>query len=298
MQMRQKKQKNLAPALIRYCLAHRRLFGGAGIALFAVLLASNFLFRYTQDHSRILRYSGKVYIERAGEKISPIAGTLLNAQDKIVTGENAFVEVAYDDTYRDVLRIGSESSVVLESAVIEKQTNIFMDKGEIILKLQDLGKGSTFKVRTPVAIAGVRGTSFSVQLNGNQAVITDYESKIFVKGLTEDYLEMKEELLLSAGWKTQVTRFEKPSQVERISPQEYAAWQAWLDEVAVLSKGAPVRSRFYINLALLQNTRFLQHTPFLRSAINANAVSSAPFLAFLLYMALAANLGRVFLREI
>lgn len=297
--MRQTRSKKQKPALVSYCFRHRRqIFLGAGITLAAVLLACNYLYNYTQDHARILRYSGQVYIERGSEKIPVLPGTLLNAQDKITTSSDAFVEVAYDDTHRDVLRIGPESRVVLESAVIEKKTNIFMDKGEIILKLQDLGKGSTFKVRTPVAIAGVRGTSFGIRIVENQAVITDYESRIFVKGLSQDFTEMKEELLLSEGWKVQVTRFEKPAQVERITLQEYAAWQLWLDEVAALSKGAPAGGSRFINLAFLQNARFIQHAPFLRSAINANAVSSASFLAFLLYIALTANLGRVVLRKI
>lgn len=297
--MGKKMRKRQEPALIRYCFAHRyQLFLGAGIALVAVLLSSNFLYNYSQDHARILRCFGPVSIERGSEKIPILAGTLLNAQDKITTGSNAFVEVAYDDKHRDVLRIGSESRVVLESAVIEKKTNIFMDKGEIILKLQDLGKGSTFKVRTPVAIAGVRGTSFGIRLVENRAVITDYESKIFVKGLTKDFLEMEEELLLSDGWKVQVTRFEKPSQVERITSQEYAAWQDWLEEIAALSKEPAVSSSHFAKLDFLQARLLSKRALFLISGITMNATTSVSLLAFLLYMALSANLGKVFLRTI
>lgn len=276
----------------------QRLFFGAWIALISVLLSGNFLYRYSQDHARILRFSGEIFVERAGEKIIPAIGTLLNSQDKITTGPDAFIEVAYDDMHKDVLRIGSESRVVLESAVIEKKTDIFMDKGEIILKLEKLEKGSTFKIHTPTAIAGVRGTSFGVKLIGDQAIITDYESKIFVKGLTEDFMEMKDELLLSDGWKVRVTRFEKPSQVERITPQEYAVWQAWLDEISILSISAPAGSGLFYSLASFQEELSKKYESFSSSRIMMKMTLSTSFLAFILYMALAANLGKVFLRAI
>lgn len=286
-------------ALPRYWFAHKqRLFFGVWIALISILLSGNFLNKYSQDHARILRFSGAVSLERAGEKISLVIGTLLNAQDKITTGQDAFVEVAYDDMHKDVLRIGAESRVVLESAVIEKKTNIFMDRGQIILKLEKLEKGSTFKIRTPIAIAGVRGTSFGVKLIGDQAIITDYESKIFVKGLTEDFIEMKDELLLSDGWKVQVRRFEKPSQVERITPQEYAVWQAWLDEIACLSIPASTGNSFFCKLAFFQGEIFRKYESFSLSKMMMKLTLSASFLAFILYLALVANLEKVFIRTI
>ncbi|MBF0620158.1 MAG: FecR domain-containing protein, partial [Candidatus Omnitrophica bacterium] len=131
----------------------------------------------------------------------PVVGMVLNPRDKIKTGPGAFIEVAYDDTLKDVIRIGGRSKAVLESAMIEKQTSIFLEQGNILLKLEKLEKGSTFKVRTPTAIAGVRGTSFGVRLRGKEAIISDYDSRIFVKGLTRNFVETDDELLLNQGWR-------------------------------------------------------------------------------------------------
>lgn len=269
---------------------------GVGLALAAVLLSGYFLDNNTRDRGRILRFQGSVSIERAQEKMEPLVGAVLSPQDKITTGENSFIEISYDDMHKDVLRIGGNSNVVMESAAIEKKTNIFMDKGEIVIKLEDLEKGSTFKIRTPIAVAGVRGTSFSVKIKGKEVLITDFESKIFVKGLTSDFLEMKDELLLSEGWKVGVKQFEKPSQVERIAPQEFDAWQAWLNEIAAL----PVDSAGNNSLSALASCGqavSAQHSMFMAGLVS-KTTSSAPMLAFLLYTALAINVGRVFLWKV
>lgn len=273
---------------------------GVGIALIAVLLAGNFLYNDTEDHARILRISGAVSIDRAGENIVPSVGTVLNARDKITTGEGSFVEVTYGDSLKDVLKVGSDSKVVLESAVIEKQTNIYLGQGEILLKLEKLDKGSTFKVRMPAAIAGVRGTSFGVSLRGKEAVISDFESRIFVKGLTRDFVEMKDELLLNDGWKARVVQFEKPSEVDRVTAEEWAAWRAWIKEIDSISPAEPPGSagcepvRGLAKFISARGTSLAQESAFMKK-VTMNMASSIPFLAFLLYAALAANLGKVLL---
>jgi len=292
---KRRRNKGKAPKTVSWSVKRNSIFLVVGAALGAVLLSGYFLDNNSRDRGRVLRAQGSVIIERSQEKITPVAGTVLNPQDKIITGADSFVEVTYDDAHKDVLRISGDSKVVMESAGIEKQTRIFMYKGEIVLKLENLEKGSTFKIRTPTAIAGVRGTSFAVQLKdeGKEAVITDYESRIFVKGLTEDFLEMRDELLLSDGWRVRVKQFEKPSRVEKITPQEFAAWQAWLDEIASLPKDDAAGS------GLSRLTSYGQAVCGQHSAISARlinkAASSVSVLAFLLYVALATNIGRVFL---
>jgi hypothetical protein len=295
--MGKRQRKNDLPPQGRSWFAERNsLVFGVGATLAAVLLSGYFLDNDTRDRGRILRFAGSVSIERSQERISPVVGAVVNPQDRIITGPGSFIEIAYDDRHKDVLRIGSDSRVVMESACIEKQTNIFMDKGEILLKLESLEKGSTFKIRTPIAIAGVRGTSFGVKLRekDKEALITDFESKIFVKGLTRDFLEMKDELLLSEGWKVRVARFEKPSRVERITPREFAAWQAWLNEIASLPAEASLNRSGLTALSFCRQALFEQRSAF-RADLLKNMTLSVPVLAFLLYMALAINLGSAFL---
>lgn len=294
--MRRIQKKKEGPQDTRHWFVKRNsIFLVVGVALAAVLLSGYFLDNDSRDRARILRIQGDVAIERAQGRIPPAVGTVLSPKDKIITGAGSFIELAYDDTHKDVLRIGSDTSVVMESVVIEKQTDIFMYQGEIMLKLEKLEKGSTFKIRTPTAVAGVRGTSFAVQLRGKEkeALITDFESRIFVKGLTEDFLEMKDELFLSEGWKVRVKQFEKPSRVERITPEEYAAWQGWLNEIQSLSKDAQPDNDNLARLASRGEALYERHTT-LTAGLMSKVTSSSSVLAFLLYVALAANIGKIF----
>jgi hypothetical protein len=267
---------------------------GVALTLVAAFLAGGFLFKYSDDHARVLRLSGEAYVERGGEKFKLSQGMVLNQFDKILTGTASSVEVTFDDKNRDIIRVGSDSRVVLESAIIERNTTIFMDRGDIILKCENLEKGSTLKVRTPVAVCGVRGTSFGIKLNGKDAVMYDYESRIFVKGLTRDFVEMDGELLLSEGWKVNVSQFEKPVRVEKITPDETAAWEAWLKEIAALSPGAGPSAAVQTAQGMVRGVS-LEMPSAMMSRFMINITSSISVIAFMLYLALAVNIGRVFL---
>ncbi|MBF0489276.1 MAG: FecR domain-containing protein [Candidatus Omnitrophica bacterium] len=269
------------------------------IVLVAVFLGVNFIFNQTQDRASIVRLSGEVSIERDGAKITPTVGMVLNVQDKITTSNGASEEVTCDEGLKDIVRIGCDFHVVIENDVIQKQTSIFMDKGEIMLKLEKLEKGSNFKVRTPVAVAGVRGTSFGVKLKGKEAVVTDFESRIYVKGLNENFIENDDELLLNEGWRVRLAQFEKPSRVELIPSQERAAWLAWVNDVATLSSISNTQnlnvstSMLSTILASIQDI-LLNNCPRGLSAMVMKMVSSASVLAFMLYIALMVNLRKVF----
>ena len=269
------------------------------VVLAAVFLASNFLSSDSQDRASIVRINGSVSIERAGSKLVPLAGMILNTSDKITTGKGASIEVTFDDGLKDIVKIGSNSHVVLESDAIQKQTSIFMDKGSILLKLEKLEKGSNFQVRTPTAVAGVRGTSFGVQLKSKEAIISDFESKIYVKGLNKEFVENDNELLLNQGWKVRVRQFEDPSRVEKITEGERAAWLAWINEVAhssvVISKDAQNLSSSSSTSSMLEAVNLqLLDCPGGLTAMVMKMLSSASVMAFLLYIALMVNLRKVF----
>lgn len=266
---------------------HQSLVLLIGGALLAVLLAVNFLGSETPDRARVLRLSGTVAIQRAGETILPEVGMMLNAQDRIITGDGAYVEVAYDDSLKNVIKINANSRIVFESSRIERMTRLFMDRGSVMVKLDGLDKGSTFKVRTPVAIAGVRGTAFGIAFNGREATIVDFESRIFVKGITTDHLEMPDELLLSDSWKVRVAPFEPPSRVERMTPQELGAWRSWVTSIDLLARANTNGKIANMREAIVQKPLAGVMTLIARASL------SVPVLALLLFGVLTLGTGKV-----
>ena len=181
--------------------------------------------------------NGDVYIERGSEKLPVQINMALNSHDKIHTGTGSSVELSYDDSLANAMvRIEPDSRVVLERVTVLKDTALFMDRGSIMVKLKKLAKNSTFRVRTPVAICGARGTGFGVSLRSGHELITEYEDEVYVKCIGRNYEAMPGELSLSAGWKVSVDRFEEPLNVERLAPGEWSRWNDWMRVIAPSSQ--------------------------------------------------------------
>ncbi|MBN3039362.1 MAG: FecR domain-containing protein [Candidatus Omnitrophica bacterium] len=105
----------------------------------------------------------------------------LNEGDQIRTGIGAKAELLLQDG--SFIRLKENSSLAIIRA--RKQTdndatlyNLDLRVGEIMLELQELSKGSEFKVKTPTAVAAVRGTTYYVRTG---TMVVDGEEKKFVQ---------------------------------------------------------------------------------------------------------------------
>ena len=96
----------------------------------------------------------------AGEKAAS-QGDELKAGDIIITGKKAVADLIFGES--GVVRINENSRVTITSIADKSNNNteMNMDNGKVFLTLAKL-KGTGFKVKTPTAVASVRGTSFTV----------------------------------------------------------------------------------------------------------------------------------------
>lgn len=90
-------------------------------------------------------------------------GDILQEKDIIKTGKDSFCDIKIGDS---LIRVKQMTNVVL--AVLIKSgnlenTTIDMDSGKMLCKPKKLIKSETFLVKTPTAVAGVRGTQFTVE---------------------------------------------------------------------------------------------------------------------------------------
>jgi hypothetical protein len=116
--------------------------------------------------------AGKATILREGAP-APIAATpnmqLLPA-DMILTGDQSKLNIILENS--GVIQIGPNSRVVLSSLYIKDgaaDQKLSVRAGQVILGLKKLQKDAVFNVETPTAIAGVRGTSFMVNVQNSDA---------------------------------------------------------------------------------------------------------------------------------
>lgn len=112
---------------------------------------------------------GKAYIlrEDSPDKISLKLNSQLLPNDVLITGKGGAVNFAIAN--RGVLKIKENSAVALKKLIlINEKNNVARLKllvGQIIVGLEKLRRRSIFEIETPTAVAGVRGTTFSVTVD-------------------------------------------------------------------------------------------------------------------------------------
>lgn len=127
-------------------------------------------------------YYGDVIVELDGKKTKPKLKMILHSGDEIETGKNARVDIQLPNF--GIIRVNQNSELELEKVITDVNQAITagLDKGQILCKLKKVKKGDEFKVETPTAVAGIRGTTFLVE--------SDEENKKSEIAVTEGSVEV------------------------------------------------------------------------------------------------------------
>lgn len=126
-------------------------------------------------NAKIVALSGTVNAMSAdGSAILLAVGTLLSEGARIETGKNSFLTLALIDESRVVLPSNSQVKLTqLRSARYTKTplTEIMLMQGRVDSSVSPLKENKgRFEVRSPLAVAGVRGTHFLVEFSNNMMV--------------------------------------------------------------------------------------------------------------------------------
>ena len=119
------------------------------------------------EEATIVAQQGRVEILYSGQTkwVSLKPGTKLHAQDSVKTLEDSSVDIELAD---NIIRLKENS--VIELGDIEKQkqdikiTQIKVSKGKILALLKNIPSDTKFNIISPVAVLGIRGTSFSAAI--------------------------------------------------------------------------------------------------------------------------------------
>ena len=197
------------------------------LLLITVILASVLLFgslsAYADTEAKIIYLKGSVKVQEAGEDFWILAkkGMLLNDGDKIKTFTASEVEIAIDDTLKNIMRLEANTEVLIEDI---RKGKFNMPKGEILALIEGLPDGSVFEVKTPTAVAGVAGSGMSVGTDGTSTTVGCFEDKAYVRGVTVDGKLMLEIVIIEEGYKRVVGRFEIPSDLLLLSIYDREKW--------------------------------------------------------------------------
>lgn len=104
---------------------------------------------------------GDVKISGSAGTVAANPGDQVKVSDVVTTGKNAVADLVFGTS--GVIRIRENSKVTIASIADKAGSDTVMDmeNGKVLLTLSKL-KSTGFKVKTPTAVAAVRGTSFTV----------------------------------------------------------------------------------------------------------------------------------------
>lgn len=165
----------------------------------------------------VISIEGKPEVQRAGEKGFKALkfNEMLREGDSVKTGHGAKVAVAFVGGAE--LRINEDSTFKMESGGGSKPTSVFTEFGNAWTRL--LHGKSGMRVRTPNAVAAVRGTEADVSLGAGPMTVKVYEGFV-------DVMNDKGTTALRAGQQTQVAGAGAAPQAARdMTAADYGTWQ-------------------------------------------------------------------------
>jgi hypothetical protein len=124
---------------------------------------------------------GDVAVLRSGDAVRHAVktGDELKPEDVIITGDTGRVNVVIAES--GILQIAPRSQIVLSTLLLRPdgsaEQKLAVRTGRVVLGLKKLQRQSSFNVETPTAVAGVRGTSFVVDVQP----VSDNAFPYFVK---------------------------------------------------------------------------------------------------------------------
>lgn len=135
----------------------------------------------------ISRMEGKVLIKHGGKmpmEVTASAGDKLSVGDEVITEKKAKAEINFSDN--STVRMAEESRVSIDEYLEGDKAVMKMPRGKVQAlvpprltgKLGGVSKGNRFEIRTPGAVAGVRGTDFFVVLQEGKAEIIVKEGTV------------------------------------------------------------------------------------------------------------------------
>ena len=133
--------------------------------------------------------TGDVKLVVNGQAITANTGDKITQGMTVKTGSKSIVDIYFEGS---VIRILEKSSVVMTELVknltdSKELTELYVENGKVFSKVtRKLTEGEKFRVNTPTAVAGVRGTEFIVSEENGKSNIACIEGKVAVRDSASD----------------------------------------------------------------------------------------------------------------
>ena len=181
-------------------------------------------FAEEEFHCEVLSLTGNATAMDAEGKVRILQeGDLIAKNETVTTAAESVMDLSFDKDWKNVTRLEEKSKLKVTSVYPGK---LKLSEGAVFARLKALPKDSTFEVKTPTAVATVRGTEYRTSFVGGQTEIFNVSpSKVYVYGVKDDgSVDRTQELVLEQSKKTQVVQVGKaPEPPQDLSTEEQEA---------------------------------------------------------------------------
>jgi hypothetical protein len=105
----------------------------------------------------------------------------VGAGDTVKTGARSFATVQFED--RGVVRIQENTTLFIGSLLNGGTSELLLKDGQVLTKINRLMKGEEFKIKTPTAVASVRGTEYSTTYRDGKSMVAVKKGQVAIAPL-------------------------------------------------------------------------------------------------------------------
>ncbi|MEQ1876506.1 MAG: FecR family protein, partial [Bdellovibrionia bacterium] len=195
-----------------------------------LLLVSALILGFSQARAEgvFMVVKGDIKVEKDGKQTPAKVGMKVMPADTVIAGKDSRAKIVMKD--KNVLNISPDSKITIEKYVNTEATgeknvtlNVLYGKVRSTVNQKYDGEKNKFHVKTPSAVAGVRGTDFitGYKLETKQSEFVTFEGQVEVGQIGKNG-EIKNPVFVNPGEKTTQTAGGAPQAPKEIPKQELA----------------------------------------------------------------------------
>lgn len=182
-------------------------------------------FALAQEVGQIVAAEGSAEIVRASAASPAQTGLAVHKGDELRTGRPGRIRVMFQD--QSVVTVAEDSRLTVDEQVFQPEANkanstVNLLKGKVssIVSAYYNWSGSKYEVKTPTAVAGVRGTEFSVTYDEHleSTEVLGFSGEVRVRSLAD--LESPG-VIITAQQATSVRRGQAPTKPRELENQRF-----------------------------------------------------------------------------
>ncbi|MCM8830810.1 MAG: FecR family protein [Candidatus Omnitrophica bacterium] len=191
--------------------------------LFFIVFFYFSFFCFSQE-VKIIDLKGDVFVKKETETIWQRAkiDMVLTKNTEIKTAKNSFCTLVFDVQDKNVMTIKDNAEVKISQII---PANINLNKGRVFALIKNIKAVDKFEIRTPVAVAGVRGTGESVEHNNSGTTVKCFEGVVNVLDLNMQSQDIE------GGFGIEVGPDGRLGEEFELQKEDFYEWEGFVDSI-------------------------------------------------------------------